>query len=135
MLRKVEFALIGKWRHVIISTPDITSLENMSQDNIYSNLVPPKDQKSQVERRSRMETYCDILRAISTGAQKPTHILYKANLSWTAMEEQIEDLESRGLVEYLDDDGRKVYRLSDKGFKLLGQFLSLREDLRLARRE
>jgi len=109
----------------------------MSQENIVVTKESPSQKgiQSQVERRSRMETYCDILRAISGGAQKPTHILYKANLSWTVMERQVNELEAKGLVESYDNDGRKQYRLSDRGFRLLGQFLAIREDLNLAPRE
>src|SRR5271165_2251683 len=108
----------------------------MAQENIVvTEGSPSKPIPSQVERRSKLETYCDILRAIATGAQKPTHILYKANLSWTVMERQLGDLETRGLIESLDDDGKKIYRLSDRGFKLLKQFLQVREDLNLSPRE
>ena len=78
-----------------------------------------------------METYCDILRAIGAGAEKPTHILYKANLSWTVMQGYIRALESQGLILSVDDDGKKLYRLSEKGYQLLNQFLSIREDLNL----
>ena len=92
-------------------------------------------QTSQVNRRSKMETYCDILRAIGGGAGKPTHILYRANLSWTVLQNCLNVLEIQGLVEVIDDDGRKAYRLSDKGFKLLQQYLSLSEGLRLTQRE
>ena len=78
-----------------------------------------------------METYCDILRAIGAGAEKPTHILYKATLSWTVMQGYIRALESQGLILSVDDDGKKLYRLSEKGYQLLNQFLSIREDLNL----
>jgi predicted transcriptional regulator len=79
-----------------------------------------------------METYCDILRAIGAGAEKPTHIMYKANLSWTVMQGYIKTLESQGLVLPKEDDGKKLYHLSDKGYQLLNQFLSIREDLNLS---
>ena len=82
-------------------------------------------------RRSRMETYCDILKAIGAGAEKPTHIMYKANLSWTVMQGYIRALEVRGLVLTQDLEGKKTYHLSDKGFHLLNQFISIKEDLSL----
>ena len=90
---------------------------------------------SQVNRRSKLETYCDILRAISSGAGKPTHILYKANLSWTVLQNCLNTLETQGLIEVMDDDGRKAFRLSDRGFKLVEQYLSLSEGLNLSQRE
>jgi predicted transcriptional regulator len=87
--------------------------------------------QSQVSRRSRMETFCDILRAIGAGAEKPTHIMYKANLSWTVMQNYIKSLETQGLVVSVSDQGKRLYHLSDKGFQLLKQFLTIREDLNL----
>ena len=102
----------------------------MSQENL-STVRPQMNPPAQLNRRSKMETYCDIMRAIGAGAEKPTHILYKANLSWTVMQGYIRALETQGLVVSTDDDGKKLYHLSDKGFQLLNQFLSIREDLNL----
>ena len=79
-----------------------------------------------------METFCDILRAIGSGAQKPTHIMYKANLSWTVMQDYIKALEAQGLVVSDNEEGKRLYRLSQKGFQLLNQFLTIREDLNLS---
>ncbi len=79
-----------------------------------------------------METFCDILRAIGSGAQKPTHIMYKANLSWTVMQDYIKALEAQGLVVTDSEEGKRLYSLSQKGFQLLNQFLTIREDLNLS---
>jgi len=99
----------------------------MSQEYMTSQ----KPSQSQLNRRSRMETYCDILRAIGSGAEKPTHIMYKANLSWTVMQGYIRALESQGLIVSGNEEGKRQYHLSDKGFQLLNQFISIREDLNL----
>ncbi len=64
-----------------------------------------------------METFCDILKAIGAGAEKPTHIMYKANLSWTVMQSYIRSLEAQGLVIPTVEDDKKTYHLSDKGFQ------------------
>ena len=104
----------------------------MAQENVVLSSQPiPSSTKfqSQVERRSKMETYCDILSAIATGAHIRTHILYKANLSWTVMQNYVVELESMGLIESKDDDGRRVYNLSDQGFRLMKQFLEIKEEL------
>jgi len=82
-------------------------------------------------RRSRMETYGDILKTIAAGTEKPTHIMYKANLSWKILQEYLRLLESQGLIIPTAEEGRRVYHLSEKGFKLLSQFNSIREDLLL----
>ena len=43
-------------------------------------------------RRSRMEILIDILKAVAKGNEKPTHIMYKANLSWKRLQEQLDFL-------------------------------------------
>jgi predicted transcriptional regulator len=78
-----------------------------------------------------METYCDIVKAIGAGAEKPTHIMYRANLSWTVMQGYIKDLENQGLVVSQDSDGKRLYKLTEKGFMLLRQYVSIKEDLKL----
>ena len=81
-----------------------------------------------------METYCDIVKAIGAGAEKPTHIMYRANLSWTVMQGYIKDLETQGLVVSQDSDGKRLYKLTEKGFMLLKQYVSIKEYQALARR-
>ena len=93
--------------------------------------VRVQETTQQQNRRSRMETYCDILKAIAAGAEKPTHVMYKANLSWTVMQSYLKSLEGRGLVMSQETEGKKTYRLSDRGFQLLKQFMSIRDDLSL----
>lgn len=78
-----------------------------------------------------METYCDIVKAIGAGAEKPTHIMYRANLSWTVMQGYIKDLETQGLIVSQEVDGKRLYKLTEKGFLLLKQYVSIKEDLRL----
>lgn len=92
---------------------------------------PAPQQQSQLNRRSKMETYCDIVKAIAAGAEKPTHIMYRANLSWTVMQGYIKDLETQGLVVSQEGDGKRLYKLTEKGFLLLKQYVSIKEDLAL----
>ncbi len=79
-----------------------------------------------------METYCDILKAIGFGTERPTHIMYKANLSWTVMQGCIKTLENNEIVTSYESEGKRLYRLTDKGFALLKQYASIRESLQLA---
>ena len=81
-----------------------------------------------------MDTYCDILRAIGGGAKRPTHIMYKANLSWNILQTCLEALQIQGLVSTFEDadSGRTGYELTTKGFELLNQYLSIRDCLSLS---
>jgi predicted transcriptional regulator len=84
------------------------------------------------ERRSRMETFCDVLRVLGACPLKPTHIMYKANLSWNVMHECLTVLEKRDLVAQDIEKGAKMFHLTPQGFEVLGQFLEIRSDLGFA---
>ena len=87
--------------------------------------------KLQFDRRSKVEVYCDVIYAVGSGAEKPTHIMYKSNLSYNVLGEYIERLSKKGLIVSEEPNGKKRYHLSDKGFGVLKQFLILRQELDL----
>lgn len=78
-----------------------------------------------------METFCDILKVIGSNSERPTHIMYRANLSWTAMQGCIRTLEKNEIVTSYESEGKRLYRLTEKGFTLLKQYASIRENLSL----
>lgn len=82
-------------------------------------------------RRSRMETICDVLHVIESGATKITHIMYRANLSWKVMNELLEMIEKQGFVNKSAQQGKTVYDLTEKGRVLLHQYSQIRDELRL----
>jgi predicted transcriptional regulator len=90
----------------------------------------PEDMSAQV-RRSPMEMVCDILAVVSEGSTKPTHILYKANMSWKVLSSYLSFLTSRGMVEKEDQEGgkRSTYRLTMKGRQILRLYEGLKESL------
>jgi len=90
----------------------------------------PGDAMSQV-RRSPMEMVCDILKVVSTGPTKPTHILYKANMSWKVLSSYLDFLTSSGMLDKEDAEGgkRSTYRLTTKGRKVLSLYDGLKESL------
>ena len=85
--------------------------------------------EGQIDRRSRIETFFDVLCIIGNGIDKPTHIMYSANLSWTTMQNYTSLLVAKGLAEYSESEGKKRYKLSEKGIRIMQQYLSLKEDL------
>jgi predicted transcriptional regulator len=90
----------------------------------------PDDLSAQV-RRSPMEMVCDILAVVSEGPTKPTHILYKANMSWKVLSSYLRFLTSRGMVEKEEAEGgkRSTYRLTVKGRQILKLYEGLKESL------
>ena len=79
-------------------------------------------------RRSRLELYLEVLRAIKNGTEKPTRIMYEANLSWMLLKDILSSLESQDLVEEIDVSGSRdrrsvrIYRITEKGGALLRYF-------------
>ena len=71
----------------------------------------------------------DMLEAIQAkgGQIKPTHLLYKANLSHDALKRYVQELTDGGLVEFRETKRGKVYALTDKGYDFLSQYKQFRE--------
>ena len=66
--------------------------------------------------RSRTDIVALILEAANGGATK-TKIMYKAFLSYAQLKEYLAVLIENGLIEY--EDGRQLYRTTEKGIRLL----------------
>ena len=79
-------------------------------------------------RRSKIEIINDILTAIQEkgGRIKPTHLLYKSNLSHEKMKQYIEDLINKKMVEEELVDG-KYYIITNKGRKYIDEFKKIKE--------
>lgn len=75
-------------------------------------------------KRESLELINDILTAVRdrNGTIKPTHIMYKANLSHQMLKEYLADLIVRGFL--VEQDGKKgrTYLLTDKGFEYLKEY-------------
>ena len=76
-----------------------------------------------------MEVKIDILQAISEGAGRPTHIMYRSNLSWAVMRNFIKIMEEQGLVSSTVVEGRKNYVLTQKGTRVLETYTNVRKQL------
>ena len=82
-------------------------------------------------RRSRLEIMLDILSAIRDGKEKPTKIMYAANLSWKPTQKVLSNLMEQGLVEMRMASGRarKRYTITEKGVNVLDYFEKANEVL------
>lgn len=87
------------------------------------------------KRRSRLELIYDILLAIQNkgGIIKPTHLMYKSNLSHKLLNNYLEELIGKELVAVEEVFNRKrkstskIIRLTDKGAGFLAEFRRMRE--------
>ncbi len=78
-----------------------------------------------------MDMVCDILNVVSGGPTKPTHILYKANMSWKVLSAYLEYLTSSGMLDKSDQEGgkRSIYALTAKGRNILRLYEGLKGSL------
>jgi predicted transcriptional regulator len=69
------------------------------------------------KKRSSMQIKADILKVIDSGEKVPTHIMYKANLSWNPMKKRILELLQDGfiLVAVEGNPEHNRYHLTAKG--------------------
>lgn len=61
----------------------------------------------------------DILESLKEGTEGPTRIMYRANLSWSVLQELLGHLVNRGLIKPVDEGTRKRYQLTAKGSDVL----------------
>lgn len=86
-------------------------------------------------RRSRLELIFDILLAIQNkgGKIKPTHLMYKSNLSHKLLNAYLEELVEKQLVIIEEIQAKKrqsntkVVIITDKGLGFLAEFRRMRE--------
>jgi predicted transcriptional regulator len=84
------------------------------------------------KKRTRLEVIKDILEVIKSrnGKIKPTHILYKSNLSYAMMEGYLAELKEKGFIVELEAEGHrkgkngnsKSYKITDKGIEYLNKY-------------
>lgn len=80
-------------------------------------------------RRTKIEIINDILKSIQDkgGRIKPTHLLYKSNLSHIKMKEYVDELKKKNmLIEDLEEDS-KFYRITDTGLKFIVEYKKIKE--------
>ncbi len=81
------------------------------------------------KKRSRLEIIRDILEVIKNrnGKIKPTHILYKSNLSYGMMEEYLDELIKKEFVIENKNQNNKTYSITEKGVNYLSQYKLIAE--------
>lgn len=81
------------------------------------------------KKRTRIEVMHDILKVVKNrnGKIKPTHILYKSNLSYQMMGDYLKELTGKCfLVEQKLQKGR-TYSLTPKGFQFIEEYGLIKE--------
>lgn len=88
-------------------------------------------------RRSQLAVYLDVLRIIKEGTEKPTRIMYGANLSWIPLKKVLTSMISQGLITEIESSNKgdkrtkKTYKITQKGMNVLRYFDKAKELLPL----
>ena len=80
-------------------------------------------------KRDRIAIMNDMLELIRNKSDKakPTHIMYKANLSHEMLTEYIAELMKKDFItETKDAEGRRTYGLTSKGYKFLADYKQMK---------
>jgi len=76
------------------------------------------------QRRTQLEIIHDMLSTVQQkgGRIKPTHLLYKSNLSHKMMLEYVDVLKERGLIGEEEHRGKKIYVSTAKCLQFLFEY-------------
>ena len=78
------------------------------------------------KKRNRLEVIHDILTTINQKKEvKPTHILYKSNLSHKMMQEYIDELLEKNFIEENEKSKSKTYSITKKGINYLEEYQTM----------
>lgn len=80
-------------------------------------------------KRNRIEIISSILEIIQEkgGKIKPTHLMYKANLSYKQMKRYLSELMSKGIVARNEQGEKAVIEITKKGRDFLLNYSQVRE--------
>lgn len=81
-------------------------------------------------RRSKLEMSISLLEFLFLrGPSKPTHLMYRANMSHHILMNVLEGLIKEELVAERNVDGKSIYKITKKGINTLKSFLELKKVL------
>ena len=78
------------------------------------------------KRRAKLEIMLSVLRAVQKGVDKPTRIMYAANMSWNPTQEVLKKLVEEGYLSVFDEPSdqraKRRYFITEKGLSVLRYF-------------
>jgi predicted transcriptional regulator len=87
-------------------------------------------------RRSKLEIYLEVLKIVKGGTEKPTRIMYQANISWQPLMKILSSMVSQELIEEIDmTSGRRrrdkrtsrIYVITMKGEQVIRYFKGVKD--------
>ena len=80
-------------------------------------------------KRGRLDIITDMLATLQTngGELKPTHLMYKSNLSHVQMSSYLEELLEKELIKKIKKKNNDYIIMTDKGFEFFDKLRQMRE--------
>ena len=79
-------------------------------------------------RRNKLQIIIDILTLLQEKEKvKPTHLLYKGNLSYDRLKKYLTELEDKGLIMVVKEKDKTFYKLTDKGYNFVMEAKKIKE--------
>ena len=74
-------------------------------------------------RRSKLEVFMDIMKVVAEEREmKRTRIMYKANLAWTVLNDALDSMEKKGILQSKETPSGVVVTTTPDGLSLLKRF-------------
>ena len=77
-------------------------------------LIGPHRRGGMNYKRSKLEIYLEVMKAINRGTEKPTRVMYKTNLSWQPLMKVLESLQDQGFITGHKKGNCTVYKVTKK---------------------
>ena len=82
-------------------------------------------------RRSKLDIQLEVLKAVREGVDKPTRIMYSANMSWNPVRKILDSLVKGGLLSVISNTvgnrAKRRYEITEKGVSVLNYFEGAKE--------
>ena len=85
-----------------------------------------------MKKRDRLEVIYDIVKVIMSnrGRIKPTHLMYKSNLSYKLLNKYLNELLNKKFIDLKIINDKKNYILTNKGKRFFNDYLKIKEFLK-----
>ena len=82
-------------------------------------------------RRSKLNIQLEVLKAVREGVDKPTRIMYAANMSWNPVRKILDSLVDGGLLSVISNTvgkrAKRRFEITEKGVYVLNYFEGAKE--------
>jgi len=83
----------------------------------------------EINKRSRLQLFLDVLKVINEGEYRPTRIMYRSNLSWNPLNKILKQMISLKLIKKYENGNRRLFMITERGERLLDKIDEIKEIL------